>query len=179
MDVTFQRKGEQLERHARVRLEKLEGKTSPLALILFLGLPAFCLALGFWVVTVRLRDPRAWLLLALMLSIATLFNSFTDFWGPSIRTLATIYFHFESNSWLDWLLLLGVYFPEPFPDTNGWRWWKRLAWTVVCLWTVFALTNLVAFAIELHSIRAAMPVNHLIAQMLPVGQLLGFIMVLS
>ena len=86
MDVTFQRRGKQLEEHTRVRLTKLRGKTNPPAVLLFAGMPALCLALGFWVVIVRPRDVRAWLLLALMLSISALFNSFTDFWSCLLYT---------------------------------------------------------------------------------------------
>ena len=119
MDVTFQGKGKQLEEHTPVRLTKLKGKTNPLAVLLFAGMPAFCLALGFWVVIVRPRDVRGWLLLALMLSIAAFFNSFTDFWGPPFRTLATIYSQFEANSWLGWLFLLGIFFPNPFRPRAG------------------------------------------------------------
>ena len=98
LDVTFRKKGKQLEEHARVRLEKLVGKTNLFSVLLFLVMPALCLGLGFWVVIVRPHDVRAWLLLALLLSIATLFNSFADFWSSSYRTLAIIYFQLGVNS---------------------------------------------------------------------------------
>jgi sigma-B regulation protein RsbU (phosphoserine phosphatase) len=179
MDVTFQRRGKQLEEHTRVRLTKLSGKTNPPAVLLFAGMPALCLALGFWVVIVRPRDVRAWLLLALMLSISALFNSFTDFWSPPFRTLATIYFQFEGNSWLGWLFLLGIYFPEPFHGALRWKWWNWLLWTVAPLWAVFALAHIVSFVIELHSIRAAIPINRFIGRIHVVGQLLNFLMVVG
>jgi sigma-B regulation protein RsbU (phosphoserine phosphatase) len=179
MDVTFQRRGKQLEEHTRVRLTKLIGKTNPPAVLLFAGMPALCLALGFWVVIVRPRDVRAWLLLALMLSISALFNSFTDFWSPPFRTLATIYFQFEGNSWLGWLFLLGIYFPEPFHGALRWKWWNWLLWTVAPLWAVFALAHIVSFVIELHSIRAAIPINRFIGRIHVVGQLLNFLMVVG
>ena len=177
MDVKFQRKGQQLEEHTRVSLTKMTGNTNPLAVLLYAGFPAICLALGFWVVIVRPHDVRAWLLLALMLSVAALFNSFTDFWSPGVRTIATIYFQFEANSWLGWLFLLGIYFPEPFPDAVRRKWWNWLLWTVVPLWAVFALAHMVSFVIELHSIRAAIPINRFIGQMHVVGQILNFLMV--
>ena len=178
LDVTFQRKGKQLEEHTRVRLTQLKGHTNnPLALLLFAGMPALCLSLGFWVVIVRQRDVRAWLLLALMLSLAAFFNSFTDFWSPPFRTLATIYFQFEANSWLGWLFLLGIYFPEPFPGTLRRKWWNWLLWTVLPLWAVFALANMVSFVMELHSIRAAIPINRFLAQTHVVRQFVNFLMV--
>ncbi len=176
MDVKFQRQGKRLAEHARVRLTPLRGNTHPLALLLFAGMPALCLALGFWVGIARPQDVRAWLLLALMLSIAALFNSFTDFWGPRFRTPASIYFQFEANSWLGWLLLLGIYFPEPFPETLRWKWWKRLLWIVVPLWAVFALANVFSVT-ELYSVRAAIPINRFLARTHLVRQLLNFLMV--
>jgi sigma-B regulation protein RsbU (phosphoserine phosphatase) len=179
MDVTFRGKEKQLEEHTPVRLTKLKGKTNPVAVLLFAGVPAFCLALGFWVVIVRPRDVRGWLLLALMLSIAAFFNSFTDFWGPPFRTLATIYFQFEVNSWLGWLFLLGIFFPEPFPSALRWKWWDWLLWSLVPLWAVFALAHMVSFVMELHSIRAAIPINRFLGQTQVVRQLVNFLMVLG
>jgi hypothetical protein len=44
------------------------------------GLPVLCLALGFWVVVVRIRDSRAWLLLLLLLGLG-------QFGGTSVREL--------------------------------------------------------------------------------------------
>jgi hypothetical protein len=91
MVVTFTGKGKQIEEQTRVRLTELRGKTNPLTVLLFAGVPALCLSLGFWVVIVRPRDVRGWLLLALMLSLSAFFNSSTDFWSPPFRTPATIY----------------------------------------------------------------------------------------
>jgi phosphoserine phosphatase RsbU/P len=161
-----------------VRLEELRGKTNPLVL-LFVGMPALCLSLGFWVVIVRPRDVRAWLLLALMLSLAAFFNSSTDFWSPPFRTPATIYFQFETNSWLGWLFLLGIFFPEPFPATLRWKWWNWMLWTVVPLWVVSASANMVSFVMELHSIRSAIPLNRFLGNMGVLRHLVNFLMVLG
>jgi phosphoserine phosphatase RsbU/P len=179
MVVTFTGKGRQLEEHTRVRLMELRGKTNPLAVLLFAGMPALCLSLGFWVVIVRPRDVRGWLLLALMLSLAAFFTSFTDFWSPPFRTLATIYSQFEANSWLGWLFLLVIFFPEPFPASLRWKWWNWMLWTVVPLWAVSALANMVSFVMELHSIRSAIPLNRFLAHMGALRHLVNFLMVLG
>ncbi|MDQ2841567.1 MAG: GAF domain-containing protein, partial [Acidobacteriota bacterium] len=177
MDVTFRRKGEQLDGHARIPLVKISGNTNPLAVILLGGMPVLCLALGFWVAVVRPRDVRARLLLGLMLSVAALFNSETEFWSPAFRTIATVYFQFGVNSWLGWLFLLGIFFPEPFPSAVRGKWWNWLLGTVLPLWAVFALAHVVSFVTELYSIRAAMPINRFLGQIHVVGQLLNFLMV--
>src|SRR5271156_1525477 len=179
MDVTFQREGKQPGEHAGVRLTDRKGNTNALTVLLFAGMPALCLGLGFWVVIVRPRDVRGWLLLALVLSLAAFFNSSTDFWGPPFRTLATIYFQFETNSWLGWLFLLGIFFPEPFPATLRWKWWNWMLWTVVPLWVVSALANMVSFVMELHSIRSAIPLNRFLGQMGVLRHLVNFLMVLG
>jgi phosphoserine phosphatase RsbU/P len=178
MVVTFTGKGKQIEEQTRVPLTELRGKTNPLVL-LFVGMPALCLSLGFWVVIVRPRDVRGWLLLALMLSLAAFFNSSTDFWSPPFRTAATIYFQFETNSWLGWLFLLGVFFPEPFPATLRWKWWNWMLWTVVPLWVVSALANMVSFVMELHSIRSAIPLNRFLGHIGVLRHLVNFLMVLG
>jgi phosphoserine phosphatase RsbU/P len=179
MVVTFKGKGKQIEEQTGVRLTELRGTIDPLAMLFFAGMPALCLSLGFWVVIIRPRDVRGWLLLALMLSLAAFFNSSTDFWSPRFRTPATIYSQFEANSWLGWLFLLGIFFPEPFPATLRWKWWKWMLWTVVPLWTVFALTNMVSSVMELHSIRSAIPINRFLGQTSALRYLVNFLMVLG
>jgi sigma-B regulation protein RsbU (phosphoserine phosphatase) len=179
IDVTFQRQGKQPEEHAPVRLAERKGKTNALAVLYFAGMPALCLGLGFWVVIMRPRDVRGWLLLALLLSLSAFFNSFTDFWSPPFRTLATIYSQFAANSWLGWLFLLGIFFPEPFPSSIRWKWWNWMLWTIVPLWALFALANMVSFVIELHSIRSAIPINRFLGQTSTVRHLVGLLMVLG
>ncbi|MBV9405614.1 MAG: SpoIIE family protein phosphatase [Acidobacteriaceae bacterium] len=163
-DVTYRRTGEPLDRHARVPLEKLHTDNSLIRLLLYVVMPPFCLALGFWVVAVRLTDVRAWLLLGLMLSTATFFNSFPDFWGPPFRMLGSIYRISMESSWFAWLFLLGIYFPEPFPKTLRWSRWKWLEWIVLSLCALFVAAVTASFANELHSLTAAMPLNRFLVQ---------------
>lgn len=101
-------------------------------------LPFFCMLLGFWVAAARPRDPRAWLVLALMLGYEALFNSDTQTWGPWKRDLATA-FQLGANLTIPiWLLLFGIYFPEPFPATSRWARWRRLKWVLIIPFSIFA-----------------------------------------
>lgn len=178
IDVTYRRKGEPLDRHAKVALGKVES-LSLLNILFYAALPAFCLTLGFWVVAVRIRDVRSWLLLGVMLSVAAFFNSFPDFWSPPFRTLGSIYFKFQQNGWFCWLFLLGIYFPEPFPKTVRWRWWKWLAWILLPLWAVFFVAYIVSFVVELHSISAALLINEFLGRTQFLGQVLASSMLLG
>ncbi|MBV8864809.1 MAG: SpoIIE family protein phosphatase, partial [Acidobacteriaceae bacterium] len=157
MDVTYRRKGDPVERRARVLLGNLKSDSSLFIWLLYVVMPAFCIALGFWVVAVRVQDVRAWLLLGLLLSIGTFFNSFPYFWSPPFRTLGSIYLILQQRIWFVWLFLLGIYFPEPFPKNFRWRWWKWLAWIALPLWVILAAVAICGFVIELHSLMAAMP----------------------
>jgi len=96
--------------------------------LLVVVLPSFCLLLGFWVAAVRPRDPLAWLLLALMLSFAAVPYPISETWGPGLRDFGAIYHSALNTLLMVWLLLFGIYFPEPFPASTRWRWWNWCKW---------------------------------------------------
>ncbi len=164
LEVTYRRRADDPPRRARVSLVKFASDLTVFRVLTYAALPAFSLTLGFWVVAVRIQDIRGWLLLGLMLSIATFFNSFPDFWSPSLRVPASVYLTLQQRAWLGWLLLLGIYFPEPFPKALRWQWWKWMAWIVLPLWMMFSVAETVSFAMELHSVGAAMPINLFLAR---------------
>lgn len=182
--VTYRRKPE-LMGEGKFSLEKAAERITLLRVLLYGVLPAFSLALGFWVVIARVQDFRAWLLLGLMLSIASFFNSFPGFWEPALRVPGSVYLTFQQTAWFGWLFLLGIYFPEPFAQTRHGSWWKRSAWIVLALWTVLVAAEIGSLT-ELHSLTIAMPVNrflertHILRQALEViliGAFLGCIAV--
>ena len=128
------------ERTVALALEPKRLRDLPVELTLFVAMPAFCISLGFWVAAVRPRDPRAWLLLALMLCLATLWTPGLESWGRGVRDLAGIYRTFFHSAWPVWVVLLGIYFPEPFPSGARWRWWEWLKWGLaapLALYTLF------------------------------------------
>ncbi len=177
MNVTYRRKGDAAERHAHVLLGSLESNLDLMLVLLYAVMPAFCLALGFWVVAVRIQDVRAWLLLGLMLSIGTLFNSFPYFWRAPFRTFGTIYLLLQQRAWFVWLFLLGIYFPEPFPKTIRWKCWKWLGWIVLPLWAVLSVAVISGFVIELYSLTAAMPFLRFLERTKDLGQTLELLIV--
>jgi sigma-B regulation protein RsbU (phosphoserine phosphatase) len=107
-----------------------------------LVMPAFCILLGFWVAAVRPRDPSAWLLCFIMLFFSVFYSAGAESWGPVIRDVATAYRVAIGNSWPVFMLLFGLYFPEPFPgkDPAWWQWSKRIVITAL---VAFCILNVV------------------------------------
>ena len=113
----------------RLRGERELGGLDPLVkVLLVLVMPSFCLLLGFWVAAVRPRDPLAWLLLALMLSFAAVPYPMSETWAPGLRDFGAIYHTALNTLLMVWMLLFGIYFPEPFPATVRRRWWNWCKW---------------------------------------------------
>jgi phosphoserine phosphatase RsbU/P len=107
-----------------------------------LVMPTFCILLGFWVAAVRPRDPSAWLLCFIMLFFSVFYSAGSESWGPVIRDVATAYRVAIGNSWPIFMLLFGLYFPEPFPDKDPawWQWSKRIVITALL---AFCILNVV------------------------------------
>ncbi len=146
-----------------VRLMAVD-RGNPVAAFFSIVMPAFCLTLGFWTTAVRPRDPRAWLVLAVMLSLASLGNPLAQFWGPRSRIVAVVYWDFLQNSWPVWLFLLGVYFPEPFPPGLRSRWWTWFEWTTLPLWAVMVACHVVAAVGELQHLAAVFAINRFLTR---------------
>ena len=108
-----------------------------------LVVPTFCILLGFWVAAVRPRDPSAWCLCLIMLFFSAFYSAATESWGPIVRDIAEGYRVAIDNSWPIFMLLFGVYFPEPFPgkDPVWWKWSKRV---LITLLIVSCVANVVA-----------------------------------
>ena len=103
-----------------------------------LVMPTFCILLGFWVAAVRPRDPSAWLLCLIMLFFSVFYSVGVESWGPVVRDIARAYRVAVTNAWPIFMLLFGIYFPEPFPGKKSalWKWAKRIAIGVLILFTI-------------------------------------------
>jgi len=130
------------ERSVAFVLEAKRQVALAVALTLFVAMPAFCILLGFWVAAVRPRDSRAWLLLALLLCLATLWEPGLEGWGRGVRDLAEVYHTFFHSAWPVWMVLLGIYFPEAFPSGTRWRWWEWLKWGLAAPLALYTLLDI-------------------------------------
>ena len=125
------------------------------ASVLFLKLvmPTFCILMGFWVAAVRPRDPSAWFLCLIMLFFSVFFWAGAETWGPIIRDVAGAYRAAVGTAWPIFMLLFGLYFPEPFPGKESpWlKWSKRI---VISVLTIFCVLSVVVQLGELENFSA-------------------------
>ena len=92
-------------------------------------LPILCVLLGFWVAAVRVRDPRAWVLLFLMLSLAEFAGgNFRMLYGSEsvFQPIAAAYQPILANLWPTAMLLFAIYFPDRLPIDRRFPWIKWL-----------------------------------------------------
>src|SRR5271167_4759070 len=137
LTVQFLRPGETALRSATIPLE--QATTPPISLpaasllALKLVVPTFCILLGFWVTAVRPRDPSAWCLYFILLFFSVFYSAGVESWGPVVRDVAEGYRVAVDTAWPIFMLLFGVFFPEPFPekDPAWWSWSKRIAITLL------------------------------------------------
>lgn len=134
----------------------------PLSALFFVVIPIFCVAVGFWVVAVRIRDPLAWLLLALMLSFAAVTYPAPEVWSASLRDFGAVYYAGLVTSWPIWMLLFGIYFPEAFPKGRWRELWKWVQWAVVIPLAFFVVIHVVTAAgsmVDYTSVRSFLSVE--------------------
>jgi sigma-B regulation protein RsbU (phosphoserine phosphatase) len=94
-------------------------------------LPFTCLVLGFWVAAARVTDPRAWLLLLLVLSLAEFGGAhFRLLYGreDAFQPLAAAYQPLMANMWPTAMLLFALSFPERLSIDRRLPWLK---WVVI------------------------------------------------
>jgi sigma-B regulation protein RsbU (phosphoserine phosphatase) len=121
------------------------------------AMPFLCLALGFWVATVRIRDKQAWLLLALLLSFAQFFGvsgGYDSLYGREnlVQPVFTAYHILFANLAPATLLLFVLYFPERLDLDRRFPWAK---WLVVGPLLFKVATDAVIFSLHLHHIAVA------------------------
>jgi phosphoserine phosphatase RsbU/P len=94
------------------------------------ALPLLCIALGFWVAAVRVRDPRAWLVLLVLLSLSMFVGDDRRMWGRGdwFEPIAAIYQPLFANLWPSAMMLFGLYFPNRLAFDRRFPWAK---WVVL------------------------------------------------
>lgn len=175
--VEVLRPGETSPRLATIRLEQAAAPriSLPAASILTIKLivPTLCILIGFWVPAVRPRDPSAWLLCFIMLFFSAYYSAGVESWGSVIRDVAEAYRVAVDTTWPIFMLLFGVYFPEPFPgkDPASWKWSKRIA---VILLLASSVANIVVALGQLENFASVAALSAALDRLNGVDFLLSF-----
>ena len=99
--------------------------------IVGVGLPLFCMALGFWVAFARVTDPRAWLLLLLVLSVPEFGGAYMRFIAGRDDWFVPVFAAYQplmSNMWPTAMLFFAISFPERLAFDRRVPWLK---WVIV------------------------------------------------
>jgi sigma-B regulation protein RsbU (phosphoserine phosphatase) len=177
LTVQFLRPGETIPRSAAIPAQQATAPPISLSaaslLAVKLVVPAFCILLGFWVTAVRPRDPSAWCLLFIMLFFSAFYSAGVESWGPRVRDVAEGYRVAVDNAWPIFMLLFGVYFPEPFPekDPAWWRWSKRI---VITLLIVSCVMNVIVRLGEFENFASVASLSAALDRLSMVDFLLSF-----
>jgi phosphoserine phosphatase RsbU/P len=157
------------QRTRNVSLRLGPGWQSTILVVELIGglfVPVFCILLGFWVTAVRPRDRLAWLLLAFLLGFTSFFNSFFVFWGPVWRDFGAIFMYALNYTWGIWLLLFGIYFPEPLPpESRGRTFWRWVMWLVIVPLAFRAVVMVILSVGTLENYSSVFPLLHLVVQL--------------
>jgi hypothetical protein len=126
--------------------------------------PVACVAVGLFVVAIRLQSPLAWLFLAIMvcLSVIPIVPEWSDQWSQVadprewrdwFRVPALAYQAFFGASWPAWLILFAVYcFRRNVNSTTAW-------WAVTPILVVASLETLIAIGSSEY-FRAVVPLHN-------------------
>jgi sigma-B regulation protein RsbU (phosphoserine phosphatase) len=100
---------------------------------LHLVTPLACLLLGFYVASVRISDPKAWLLLAVLISFSVVSDGSDRSdpvmqWHSNLKHVALVYRSAVFMAWFVSMLIFAIYFPE----RAAWdRRHPRLKWAIL------------------------------------------------
>ncbi len=128
--------------------------------VLELALPFVCLALGFWVTAVRIRDKRAWLLLLLMMSFPEFaYGQFRTLYGRDDLPEAVFaaYHQLFANIWPTALLLFAIYFPERLAADHRVPWAK---WLTIGPAVFQVVLTTIIITVQRHHFAAALQLVH-------------------
>jgi len=148
---------EEVRMPASARTVQGPGRISFFATGLFL--PVFCLVLAFGVAAIRVRDPHAWLLLALLLAFVNTARSGEFLWFWPARDFAALTAGLLGDSWPVWMMLFGIYFPDRLRFDARVPWAK---WVVIVPIAVLALLSGYVEFVWLHDIDRAVPFRELL-----------------
>ncbi len=151
-------------RNLSIELQPYRSRSDPaaslseyvVAVLTAVVLPAACIALGFWVAAVRIRDRSAWLLLILLLSLPASFTGGpieglfgrTNPFQPFLVAFGVAFAHAAPPA----LMLFGIAFPERLPFDRRFPWLK---WIVVGYLLLVAAIAAIGAALWLRDLELA------------------------
>jgi sigma-B regulation protein RsbU (phosphoserine phosphatase) len=153
--------GETAERDLSIELRPYGSTPGAAGLSAYVGfaiagfaMPVACMAIGFWVTAVRIGDGSAWLLLTVLLSLATFVGSGSGAQGlfgreAILQPLFTGFHVFFGQIAAPALMLFGIVFPERLALDRRFPWLKRI------------VLGYLVVVIILVSIAAGLSVHHL------------------
>ncbi len=110
--------------------------------------PVACLLLGFYVAGVRAWDPKAWLLLAVLLTFSVVSDGSDRMdhvmrWHTPIKHLALVYRSLVITAWPICMLLFAIYFPEraKLDRQSPWLKWTLLV-PAIAIYTLVVAVRL-------------------------------------
>ena len=169
--------GEPAPRRASFPLDQRRAPRVAWALVTLLCvkavMPVFCILLGFGVTLVRPRDPSAWLLFLSLLFFSVYFDAGNAGWGPGIRDLGQAYRVGVASTWPLFMLLFGLYFPEPFPGKES-AWWRWTLRVVIPLLIADSLTSVIVAVGELENFASVARLSALMDHLSKLSFLLTF-----
>ena len=153
MSIGYRSHGDATDRLATFTLQPARfggGSGATLGNILVIGtiklvLPVFCLLLGFWVAFVRPRDVSAWLLIAVLYGICTVYGVGIESWGRGVRDVAQVFRILRELFRPLSMLLFGLYFPESFD-------YKPPSWMRLPIWFVSAGLFFCFVVVSIHDV---------------------------
>ena len=119
-----------------------------------IALPLLCIALGFWVAAVRIHDRSAWLMLVVLLSLATNLGGRMSAQGmfgrdAALQTLFVAFGAFFGQATFPALMLFGISFPT------------RLAVHRGVLWLLWIVAGYLVLVTALETVNVALWIKHL------------------
>ena len=123
-----------------VRSDRISVPVYMHAALMLIVMPAFCLLLGFGVAAIRPRDPMAWLLLILLVSLSQNFlsNVSVNGWSPWLRVPSHLY-RALGSLWPASMVLFGIYFTRRWRVDVRYPWFKWLVIAPAVAHTLFTM----------------------------------------
>lgn len=115
-----------------------------------------CLLLGFFVVFVRPRDPLAWIVMGLMVSFSQVSfvpaQAVVERWPATWQAPSMFYRSLCQLSWGFWMLLFGIYFPDPKSPVRVLAWTR---WAIAVPAAILALLMAIRESVSAVNLEAA------------------------